>query len=109
MKQPVSTANHTDYDNFAMRPDEDIADLVELSTRLYSSYDGDKDGGGMDYDFGLEKDWSERRVEVCQSCVASQTYVSILIRASCSKFVLPGSGKKNLSFQNRLRIPLKVG
>ena len=64
MKEPTSNCNDIDYDSFTIKPDQDHQDLVELAGSIYHNYDEEKDSGDMNYDYGLEHNWSEQFVEV---------------------------------------------
>ena len=64
MKEPTSNCNDIDYDSFTIKPDQYHQDLVELAGSIYHNYDEEKDSGDMNYDYGLEHNWSEQFVEV---------------------------------------------
>ena len=64
MKEPTSTANDMDYDTFAVKQDQDLVDLVDLASTIYNNYDETNETCGMSYDYGDNKDWTERTVEV---------------------------------------------
>ena len=70
MKEPTSTANDIDYDTFSVKPDQDTIDLVDLASTIYKSFDEDRDTQGINYDYGIDKNWSERTVDVSFDNVA---------------------------------------
>ena len=64
MKEPISSANDMDYDTFTIKADQDHIDLVALASTIYKNYDEEKESCSMNFDYGLDKDWSQRTVEV---------------------------------------------
>jgi hypothetical protein len=63
MKETINSANDIDYGSFAMKADQEIVDLVDLANIIYRKYDENDDREG-NYDFGMDKDWSQKFVEV---------------------------------------------
>ena len=70
MKEPTATANDIDYDTFSVKPDQDTIDLVDLASTIYKSFDKNRDTQGINYDYGIDKNWSERTVDVSFDNVA---------------------------------------
>ena len=70
MKEPTATANDIDYDTFSVKPDQDTIDLVDLASTIYKSFDENRDTQGINYDYGIDKNWSERTVDVSFDNVA---------------------------------------
>jgi len=68
MKEPTSKNNDIDYDSFAVVPDQDLQDLVNIAGTMYDIYDAKDDTCGINYDYGKEYDWSQRSVEVSLFC-----------------------------------------
>ena len=64
MKETTATANDIDYDTFSVKPDQDTIDLVDLASTIYKNFDKNNDNHGMNYNYGIEKNWSERTINV---------------------------------------------
>ena len=64
MKEPTSSAENTDYETFAVRPDQDHIDLVDLAGTMYDSMNADQDDSEMNYDFGEDVIWSDKTINV---------------------------------------------
>lgn len=71
MKETTTSQNDVDYDTFSIRPeriDQEIVDLVDLASSIYNKAGDTGDSDGMNYDYGEDRDWSERSIEVSPSC-----------------------------------------
>ena len=64
MKEPTTNDKDIDYGTFTVKPDQDHQDLVDLAGSIYHKYNDDNDSGDMNYDYGLEYDWTKRTVQV---------------------------------------------
>jgi hypothetical protein len=64
MVEPTSKSENVDYNNFAVLPDQDTIDLVDLANSIYNNLEDDKDADAWNYDYGENYDWSKRAVEV---------------------------------------------
>ena len=64
-KEPTASANDmVDYDTFSVRPDQELVDLVNLSSTIYNKYEENQDRIDTQYDYGNNYDWDKRTVEV---------------------------------------------
>ena len=79
MKEPVSSAGDLDYENFAVRPDQEHTDLVDLATTMYNTIDNDRDSSEMNYFYGEEMNWSDREIDVSQICTVLQVSFSVVV------------------------------
>jgi hypothetical protein len=62
--EPTSNCAEMDYDSFALKPDQENQDLVDIAGTIYKNYDGEDNDGTMAYDFGGDFDWTSRAVQV---------------------------------------------
>ena len=53
-----------DYDTFSVWPDQELVDLVNLTSTIYNKYDENQDKNDMQYDYGENYDWDKRTIEV---------------------------------------------
>lgn len=64
-KEPTASSNDMmDYGTFSIQPDQELQDLVNLASTIYSKYEENQDKIDMQYDYGDNYDWDKRTVEV---------------------------------------------
>ena len=64
-KEPTASSNDMmDYGTFSIQPDQELQDLVNLASTIYSKYEENQDKIDMQYDYGDNYEWDKRTVEV---------------------------------------------
>ena len=62
-KEPITSKDDIDYDNFAYKIDPNIQELVEIAGTFASNVTN-VEQDEYNYDYGLTHNWSKRNIEV---------------------------------------------